>query len=235
MFASLAGRRPARDWNRPAASVVWGVKGPDRRPGKEGPQVNTRRALAAATLALAPMLLGAPAAAGGGGGCRHGGGVTTGTGTTVELRAACFTPTILRINEGQTITWVNRDDMTHNVIGAGFTPSSEDLALGEGFRFTFTRPGVYPYACYYHPGMVGAVIVGDASGPGPAAATAGAVTLGEKLVPETKVPPTLDANPVATTAPAAGGDGGWIGLAIGLGLVGTATGFSIGRTRTRAS
>ena len=27
-------------------------------------------------------------------------------------------------------------------------------------RYRFTRPGVYPYVCTYHAGMVGAVVVG---------------------------------------------------------------------------
>jgi plastocyanin len=189
-----------------------------------------RRALIAGVLSGLLSALGVAPAYAGGGGCR-GTGVTTGTGVSVEIKGACFTPTMLRIAVGKTVTWVNRDDMTHNIIGSGFFLSSPDLNLGEGFRFTFARAGVYPYACYYHPGMVGAVIVGDASGPGPAGATAPPVDPGRKLVPEPAAVPTLDAAPLSEPEPAPSSDAGWIGLAIGLGVVGTATGFGIGRTR----
>jgi len=45
--------------------------------------------------------------------------------------------------------------------------------------YRFVRSGVYPYVCTYHPGMVGAVVVGDGTGLGAVGTTtaAGPVTL----------------------------------------------------------
>ena len=56
-----------------------------------------------------------------GGGCHS--GATQGEGDTVELLDACPTPTILTIDPGGTVTFVNKDPFTHNVIGsAGAIP-----------------------------------------------------------------------------------------------------------------
>ncbi|HZD17075.1 MAG TPA: plastocyanin/azurin family copper-binding protein [Actinomycetota bacterium] len=124
----------------------------------------TKRALAVTMALLAGLTLPAlPAMAGGGGGCH--GGTTQGTGTTVELAEACFTPTTIRIAPGDTVTFVNRDPVTHNVVGDGWG-HTDDLERGDAFTATFEDPGVYPYACMYHWGMTGAVVVGDGVGIG---------------------------------------------------------------------
>ena len=121
-----------------------------------------RIALALTTMALSWLLLPAvPALAGGG--CHA--GVTTGSGDTVEMVDACFTPTTLRVDPGATVTFVNTDPMIHNVT-ANLWGHFDDLAEGDTFRATFDEPGIYPYACSYHPGMSGAIVVGDGTGAG---------------------------------------------------------------------
>lgn len=62
--------------------------------------------------------------------------------------------------------------------------------MGRSFTATFRRPGVYPFQCYLHPGMAGAVLVGDANGPG--AATDGRV----RVAP---VAPSPSRSPVLVT------------------------------------
>ncbi len=122
-------------------------------------------ATGAAALVLAPLLALAPAAQAGGGGCRHTEGVTQAKGVRVALQAVCFTPTIIWAAPNQTITWTNQEDLPHNVISTGFRFSSGDLAEGQSFAFRFTSPGIYPYACAFHPGMTGAVVVGTPVAP----------------------------------------------------------------------
>ncbi len=56
------------------------------------------------------------ASAGGGGHCEP----TESGGTRVELSGACFTPTTLFVDPGQTIAFVNRDPIAHNVSGSGW-------------------------------------------------------------------------------------------------------------------
>lgn len=135
----------------------------------------TRRAIALVSLALTAWVAGsAPAAWAGGGGC---GELTEGSGTTVEVLYSCFTPTLLRVEPGATVAFVNRDTYRHALTGAGYGWYDEDgwFRPGEVVEATFERNGVYPYQCSLHPGMSGAVIVGDGSGPG--AASRGGVTV----------------------------------------------------------
>ena len=111
---------------------------------------------------LAALALPAVAIAGGGG-CHD--GATTGTGDTVEMKDACFRPSTLRIDPGDTVTFVNLDAMTHNVAAMGWG-QLEDMNQGDAFNATFEETGVYAFACAYHPGMTAAILVGDGTGAG---------------------------------------------------------------------
>lgn len=132
-------------------------------------------------IALFVGLMFAPsvASASGGGGC--GRRVTDAAGTTVTIRQFCFGPTILRVAPGETVTWINKDRSPHTVVGANAVWGDfSTLRRAARVTYRFVRPGVYPYVCTYHPGMIGAVVVGDAAGPGSAGTittSAGPVTL----------------------------------------------------------
>jgi plastocyanin len=116
----------------------------------------TINAVAAAGTALTLVT---PALAGGGG-CL--GKPTEAIASTVELRKSCFTATVTHVDPGQQVAFVNRDGLTHNVIGLGtLWGDIQGIGGGETRRFTFTEDGIFPYACTLHPGMVGAVVVGD--------------------------------------------------------------------------
>jgi len=120
----------------------------------------------------AVMSVAAPVAvmAWGGGGCGAGTAFTEGAGTTVDIVDACFTPAILRVEPGTRVTFVNRDAMVHNVT-ANDWGHWDDLHGGDRFSTSFDDPGVYPFACTYHPGMTGAIVVGEATGSGELAAS----------------------------------------------------------------
>lgn len=105
-----------------------------------------------------------PAAASGGGGC--GRPVMDASGTTMRIRNYCFGPTILRAPVGADVRFVNRDSTPHTVLGANASWGSfRDLRKGDEVTYRFSRAGVYPFVCTYHPGMVGAIVVGDAGAP----------------------------------------------------------------------
>jgi hypothetical protein len=73
---------------------------------------------------------------------------------------------VLYVEPGTEVTWTNLDSMTHNVVGVGDTwgdPGSS-LQNGDDVSYRFEADGVYPYACWFHPGMVGAIVVGDGVG-----------------------------------------------------------------------
>lgn len=133
-----------------------------------------RRVFASILVTIAAMaLVGAvpvAAEASGGGGC--GRAVSDARGSTVRIHNFCFLPTILRIHPGQTVRFANRDGFAHVVLGAnGVWGSFSQLRSHHDVRYRFTRPGVYPYVCTFHPGMVGAIVVGGGAGRGEAVAT----------------------------------------------------------------
>ena len=118
---------------------------------------------------MAIGLVGAvPTAAGasGGGGC--GRAVSDARGTSVRIKNFCFLPTILRVRSGDAVTFDNRDGFAHVVLGANAVWGSfSQLRSHHAVTFRFVRTGVYPYVCTYHPGMVGAIVVGNGKSHGP--------------------------------------------------------------------
>ena len=116
-------------------------------------------------LAVAAGALLAPSIAqGGGGGCRE--PATDARGTTVDLKESCMVPKVLRVAAGAPVTWRNRDATQHTVTGELAGPASwgsDVLAQDQTYVHVFAREGVYPYFCFLHAGMVGAVVVGDGS------------------------------------------------------------------------
>jgi plastocyanin len=152
--------------------------------------------------------------AAGGGGCHT--GATQGNGTDVEIADACFTPTILHIDPGQSVTWTNTDPFVHNVT-ANSWGHFDDLLGGHSFTANFQDAGVYPYACTYHPGMSGAVVVGD----GLSAGSGQTVAIGADAVQSPAAPAQAA---VASAGSGAGSVGDWIGgaalgIAVAMGLV----------------
>jgi plastocyanin len=101
-----------------------------------------------------------PAAASGGGGC--GGEVTEAAGTSIDISEYCFVPTVLYVSPGSEVTWTNQDPDRHDVLGAAAAWGSFEWLRQDGtVSHAFEKPGVYPYVCTWHPGMSGAVVVGD--------------------------------------------------------------------------
>ena len=94
----------------------------------------------------------------------------------------------------------------------------DDLNQGDTFTATFEEAGVYPYACWYHPGMTGAIVVGSGMGAGNGAT----VSLGSVTLPSpSPVAVVAAAEPVRPETDGVVGwiAGGAIGLALGAGSV----------------
>jgi plastocyanin len=92
----------------------------------------------------------------------------------VEIGANAFTPTDLRIVEGDLVIWEWRGpDTNHSVTaddGQTFTFDSDPEGtpaheVGATYAVTFDQPGTWSYHCKVHPGMTGRVTVVSA-GPG---------------------------------------------------------------------
>ena len=170
------------------------------------------------TVIMATLAAGAAAAswsgpASAGGGCLHGTAPSEGDGTTVAMVEACFTPTVLHVETGAAVTFVNRDGTNHQVAGVGDTWGSfDELGPGDAVTYTFTTDGVYLYSCYLHPGMVGAVVAGSGAGSG--GLRASSITGGTGSEGGQAVPP----------AGASASDGGTLGALLIGGTLGLVTG-----------
>ncbi len=77
---------------------------------------------------------------------------------TVTIAAMKFGPTPAAIHVGDTVEWVNNDIFVHS---ATARDKSFDVELKPKARLrtTFHRAGTYPFACRYHPGMTGTLVV----------------------------------------------------------------------------
>lgn len=75
-----------------------------------------------------------------------------------------FTPANFTMKAGGTVTWVNKDTVTHTVTSTS-VPSgassfdSGNLLFGHTFNATLTVPGTYQYYCTIHPLMKGTIVV----------------------------------------------------------------------------
>ena len=77
----------------------------------------------------------------------------------VKIDNFTFTPPILVVAPGATITWTNDDDTPHSVREKDGKFKSAALDTDETFSQTFTAPGEYEYFCSIHPRMVGKIVV----------------------------------------------------------------------------
>jgi plastocyanin len=182
-------------------------------------------------LLLAGSLASVPTALGGGGchaeltGDSHGDGATS----VVRMDVCSFEPTVARVPVGAEVTFLNTAGFDHVVLGRGQTwGRGDNLRPGESLVQRFGEAGVFPYSCPLHPGMVGAIVVGDANTP-PAAMGA---TVDEAGAPAAAIEAAAadDATPGEGAPTAAGpmdpiavvGLGGLAGaavLALGLGVL----------------
>lgn len=174
--------------------------------------------VAAFVLVAAPVAAAGPARAGGGG-CI--GGTTQGTGTTIRIVHACFTPTILHVEPGDLVTWINDDPMVHNITANGWG-HFDDLQPLARYSASFDREGLYPFACTIHPGMSGVIVVGTGTGAGNGSNV-------EVATPDAPAPAAALSND------ARGGSSGWVAAtAVGV-LLGVFVGLGLAQIRRRAT
>ena len=78
---------------------------------------------------------------------------------SVEIKMFAFTPKVLTVAEGTTVTWTNVDQEPHTVTAVGASFHSSALDTNDKFTFTFSKSGKYAYFCRLHPQMTAKVIV----------------------------------------------------------------------------
>jgi len=159
----------------------------------------------------------------------------------VDLKQLCFVQTVLRVKSGQPVTWTNYDSTGHTVTGVGGSWGSYDtIVSGKSVTYSFSKAGIFPYFCLIHPGMVGAVVVGDGGKP------SGTQSSSTSVFPVISSPSPAGAGALADRAPASAvsSPGPWrtvalvtLGLlvAIAAGLGAQRLGLRRSHARARAS
>lgn len=77
----------------------------------------------------------------------------------VFMEGSKFSPSTITVAVGTTVTWTNKDHVTHSVTSNTGMFESGDLTNGDIFKYTFSAAGSYDYHCRFHAGMIGKVIV----------------------------------------------------------------------------
>ena len=76
----------------------------------------------------------------------------------------CYIPSLIVIEKGKQVTWVNEDSAFHSIT-SGFYGAATDLFDSgyldpfESYTLTFDETGTYDYFCTLHPWMKGQVVV----------------------------------------------------------------------------
>ena len=78
---------------------------------------------------------------------------------TVVMKNFDFSPMVLTVRAGTTVTWKNMDGEPHTVASIDGAFHSSGLDQGESFSFKFGKPGTYKYLCSIHPQMTAEIVV----------------------------------------------------------------------------
>jgi plastocyanin len=77
----------------------------------------------------------------------------------IVIDAMAFTPKVVAVRPGDTVTWVNKDMFVHNVTAAAAGIKSGDLKPGQSWRHKVRQGETFDYLCTLHPVMTGRVEV----------------------------------------------------------------------------
>jgi plastocyanin len=78
---------------------------------------------------------------------------------TVRIYGSTFSPRTVTITAGDTITWTNRDNASHQVLASKGQFVSPILRHNQSFSFTFHAAGTYWYKDELHPRLTGKIVV----------------------------------------------------------------------------
>ncbi len=81
-----------------------------------------------------------------------------------EENDRCYIPSVIVIEKGKQVTWVNEDSAFHSITSGYYGSPTELFDSGhlepfESYTLAFDETGTYDYFCTLHPWMKGQVIV----------------------------------------------------------------------------
>jgi plastocyanin len=78
---------------------------------------------------------------------------------TVTIQNNTFNPATLYVQTNSTITWINKDSVTHRVVSNSGLFDSGNLTTGMSYNYTFNKAGSYPYHDLMNPSITGTIVV----------------------------------------------------------------------------
>jgi plastocyanin len=78
---------------------------------------------------------------------------------SVTIAGFAFSPTTATVSAGDTVTWTNSDDISHNATAVDNAWASGTISSGASTSVTFDTAGTFDYRCTIHPDMTGTVVV----------------------------------------------------------------------------
>ncbi len=69
----------------------------------------------------------------------------------VEIFASAFDPSVIKVVNGTTVRWTNKDSATYVINGSGFR--SPELNKKDNWSYIFNDTGTFEYNCSSHPFM----------------------------------------------------------------------------------
>jgi plastocyanin len=95
-----------------------------------------------------------------------GGGAHKAASASVAIRDFFFSPASTTIAVGDTVTWHNSGQATHNATADDGSFKTPDLNQGQSASHRFSTAGTFTYICTIHPNMHGTIRVLSATGSG---------------------------------------------------------------------
>lgn len=86
---------------------------------------------------------------------------TTGTQSApaVAIKDFAFSPASITIKIGSSVTWTNKDVVSHSATEVHNVFDSGGIAPNAAFTYKFTSAGTYTYHCTFHSMMANATVV----------------------------------------------------------------------------
>ncbi len=84
---------------------------------------------------------------------------------TIDYANGVIAPSLITVNAGTTVRWLNQDHVAHNVVSTSGPADfkSPTLRFGESFEYKFSTPGVVTYESSLQPkAMQGSITVAKA-------------------------------------------------------------------------
>jgi plastocyanin len=85
------------------------------------------------------------------------------TANTITIQNTTFSPTTLNIKTGTTVTWINKDNETQNIVSNSGIFDSGNLTTNQSYNYTFNQSGSYPFHSTINTNLTGTIVVSSST------------------------------------------------------------------------